>query len=354
MPTSASLFPLCRVFLPGTGAFSRISHNIFTVKVMHTGEVKTYLCFGNFTSSVLIYSMCIVFILGMAFPVPAENIHKTEPSAHEIVARIGDRTITREAVDLRIHQISQKRRNKPTPDEIEKIIDQMVEQTLFAEEARSLGLDKDPKVQLLLQETVDKMLANLYVYRHLMPKVQVSEKEVAAYYQTHQKQWIDPEAVHARHILLRVQRKAAADEIQAVEARALEVYQRLKNGEDFIVLANRYSQDTGTKDQGGDLGFFTRKGKVGPISDTAFALKDNEISEPVRSSVGYHILQTLEHRPQQTRPLEAVSGEIRTHLLREKRLQAAQEERKLLEKKYHLEMTGSGQPLKEDDGDPDH
>jgi peptidyl-prolyl cis-trans isomerase C len=217
-------------------------------------------------------------------------------------------------------------------------VDRIAEQTLFAEEARALGLDKDEKVQILIQDTLDKMLANLYVRGHLLPSVRVSETEVAKYYNAHKRNWKQPETVRARHILLRVKADDPAEAVKAVETRAKEIRQRLAAGEDFVQLAQAVSEDTGTKNKGGDLGFFTRKGKTAAISDAAFALKDGEISQPVRSSVGYHILQTLAHRPPGVKPLEAVRGEIRPRLLREKQRQAAEKDRQRLEKKYHLQV----------------
>lgn len=260
----------------------------------------------------------------------------TSGNRKPVVAQIGERTITRQAVDYHVRQITQKRRQKPTEAETAALVDRMVEQTLFAEEARALGLDKEPEVQLLLQETVDKLLAHLYIYRHLLPKVLVSESEIAAYYQQHKSKWQQPETIRARHILLRVANEASAAEVQAVEAKALRLWQRLDAGEDFVLLAKQYSEDTGTKDKGGELGFFSRRGKVAAMAETAFALQDGEISKPVRTSVGYHILQTLERRPSGIKELKDVRGDIRARILREKRQEAARKERKLLEKKYML------------------
>jgi peptidyl-prolyl cis-trans isomerase C len=187
------------------------------------------------------------------------------------------------------------------------------------------------------------MLANLYIRGHLLPSVRVSETEVTEYYNAHKRNWKQPETVHARHILLRVKADDTAEAVQAVEARAKEIRQRLIAGEDFVQLAKAYSEDTGTKDKGGDLGFFSRKGKVAAISDAAFALEDGEISQPVRSSVGYHILQTLAHRPPGIKPLAAVRGEIRSQLLRQKQREVAEKDRLRLEKKYDLWINPSYQ-----------
>ena len=266
---------------------------------------------------------------------------KATPAADQVIIRVGERTITRTSLDMGIKRFSQKRRQKATDKQMASVVDQLVEQTLFAEEARAMGLDQDKTVQVLIQDTVDKILANLYVRRHVLPAAQVSEADIAVYYKSHTGLWRRPEAVHARHILLRVNPRATAQAVTSVESRALEIKHKLEAGEDFARLAENFSQDTGTKKNGGDLGFFTRKGKVAAISDAAFAMQPDEISKPVRSSVGYHILQVIERRLAGVKSLEEVSGEIRSRLLREKRMAAAKAARKRLEKKFNLYINES-------------
>lgn len=90
------------------------------------------------------------------------------------------------------------------------------------------------------------------------------------------------EQIHARHILVETKEQADA------------ALQRVKNGEDFAAVAKDVSKDTGSKDSGGDLGWFGRGQMVKPFEDTAFALKPNQISDPVTSQFGFHIIQLLE------------------------------------------------------------
>ncbi|NPB09248.1 MAG: peptidylprolyl isomerase, partial [Thermodesulfobacteria bacterium] len=122
------------------------------------------------------------------------------------------------------------------------------------------------------------------------------------------------------------------------EAKALEKAKKIREmalkGEDFAELAKKYSDDPGTKDKGGDLGFFTRGQMVKEFEEAAFSLKPGEISQPVRTAFGYHIIKVEKKRPARQKSFEEVKDQIKEELLRqrqEERLKAALKE---LEKKY--------------------
>lgn len=104
------------------------------------------------------------------------------------------------------------------------------------------------------------------------------------------------EQVRARHILISVAEDATEEEDAAALSTAISLTQRLRAGEDFAELALQYSDDTGSAQQGGDLGFFPRGRMVSEFEEAAFGLAIGEISDPVRSQFGYHIIETLERQ----------------------------------------------------------
>ena len=110
--------------------------------------------------------------------------------------------------------------------------------------------------------------------------------------------------VHARHILV------------ATEAEAKEVAERLKKGEDFAVIAKEKSKDTGA--EGGDLGFFTRGQMLKPFEDAAFALDVGQISEPVQTQFGWHIIKVEEKRDQALPTFDQVKAAIVAQLIQAK------------------------------------
>ena len=261
----------------------------------------------------------------------------------DVILKIGQRTITEADLARYGAMPGQGRRTKRRvpADARSRLVDLVAERILFAEEARSLGLDQDPALRLLIQDAADQILANHYVHRHLFAAVTVSQAEVREYYEAHKQAFKQPETVHAAHILLRVGSQASAEEVRQIETRAGEIRKRLSQGEPFEKLAAEYSEDTGTKADGGDLGWFDRKGKAAAISEAAFALQPGRLSDPVRSSVGYHILKLIERKPPGFQPLEEVAAKIRPLLLREKKMAAAKAERGRLEDKYRVKIVAA-------------
>jgi len=117
-----------------------------------------------------------------------------------------------------------------------------------------------------------------------------------------------PERVHARHILLKTEGKSDAEK-KALLAKAQDLLKQLKSGADFAELAMKNSED-GSKDQGGDLGWFTRGQMVPEFETATFALKPKELSGVVTSQFGYHIIQVLEKDPAKVKPFEEVKDEL--------------------------------------------
>lgn len=105
------------------------------------------------------------------------------------------------------------------------------------------------------------------------------------------------EQVRARHILVSVAEDASEADEQAALSEAISLTQRLRSGEDFAELALQFSDDTGSGQQGGDLGFFPRGQMVTEFEEVAFSLPIGQISDPVRSQFGYHIIEVLEQQP---------------------------------------------------------
>ncbi len=123
-----------------------------------------------------------------------------------------------------------------------------------------------------------------------------------------------PEEVRARHILVAIDTGAAEEAIEAARAEALALRARLIEGEDFAALATAETDDEGTRDSGGDLGFFPRGRNLAAFDEAAFALQAGDLSEPIRTNRGFHLILVEEKREAGTTPFEEVALELAREL----------------------------------------
>jgi len=144
----------------------------------------------------------------------------------------------------------------------------------------------------------------------LASKEKVSAKEIEEYYKQHQKEFYHPAKVKARHILIKLPQNATEQEVKQAEAKIAKIEKLLKKGKDFAELAKKYSEGP-TKTKGGELGWFTRGMMVKPFEDAAFALKPGEVSKPVRTVFGLHLIKVEDKKPAGVTPLAEVKTKIK-------------------------------------------
>ena len=148
------------------------------------------------------------------------------------------------------------------------------------------------------------------IFAKVTKDVKVTDKQIEDYYAKNKAQYSQPESRDVRHIL--VKNKAKADDI----------YNQLKAGGDFAALAKKFSEDTGSKANGGKL-TISKGQTVAPFDKTAFLLKKNAISKPVKTEFGYHIIQPLsDTKAAKVTPLKDVEKSIKPQLAQTKKNEA--------------------------------
>jgi len=149
------------------------------------------------------------------------------------------------------------------------------------------------------------------------------QKEIADDYAANAYVYQQPEKVKARHLLVKVAKDAPKEKKDEARAKIEGYKKQLDGGKDFAALAKEVSEDEGSKASGGDLGGFQpRQAWVPEFSAAAFALKPGEVSAPVESPFGFHLIKVEEKKPAESKPLDAVSGEIARKLWTRDRSQA--------------------------------
>ncbi len=155
----------------------------------------------------------------------------------------------------------------------------------------------------------------------LAGQMQVSDDELKSYYQKNTAQFAEPEQRSAAHILLTLDPNATAAQQEEVLKRAKQLADEVrKNPASFAAVASKNSQDPGSADKGGELGAFPRGAMVKPFEDAVFAMKEGDISEPVKSEFGYHIIKLEKIIPAQTKPFDAVKDQVRQKVVEQKAL----------------------------------
>lgn len=141
------------------------------------------------------------------------------------------------------------------------------------------------------------------------PKVTVTADEIRDYYNSNQAEFKKPETVEARHILLKLDRDASPELVGKKREKALEILKMAQEGQDFAELAKQYSEDPAS-DKGGYLGEFQREDMVKPFADRAFSMKPGEVSGPVRTQFGWHIIKVEKVSPASSLSLSAAQDNI--------------------------------------------
>mgnify|MGYP000860503474 FL=1 len=206
-----------------------------------------------------------------------------------------------------------------TDREVEKILDGMKSQM-----PPGMTLDdlvKMNKIDLakMKGEIALNIRINKLVEQELGGKGKVDEKEIGEFYEKNLDKFKKPETVHARHILISKSPEDNEKSLTDKKAKAEDLRGKLQKGADFADLAAKNS-DCPSKENGGDLGTFTRGQMVKAFEDAAFSQEKNAIGPIVETDFGFHIVQVIDHQPPATQKLdEDAKKKIRTYLESQKR-----------------------------------
>jgi peptidyl-prolyl cis-trans isomerase SurA len=158
----------------------------------------------------------------------------------------------------------------------------------------------------------------IMVQKEVRGKVNISPDEVKAYYDAHPEEFsVGKENFKLAQILIAVPANATPTQIEAARVKSDSIHKQLVDGADFGKLAREYSDDD-SKSQGGELGDFSRGDIIDPIQNAIDHMKVGEISEPIRTDHGFHIVKLEAHEKVGVKPFSEVSGQIQDKLVGQK------------------------------------
>jgi peptidyl-prolyl cis-trans isomerase C len=223
----------------------------------------------------------------------------------DIVATVNGKPISKAAFEILSDEVNERRGENKVPDD--KIIEELIKRELLSQEIAASGALKDPKFAAKI-ENAQRMMLSQAAAEQFIETVQVTDEDLKKEYDERVGPMKTAE-YKAKHIL--VETEQAAKDIIA----------KLAKGEKFDALAKKFSKDPGSKEKGGDLGWFSPQQMVAPFSEAVIALKNGETTQtPVQSQFGWHVIQREESREQAPPPFDAVKDQLK-NMVQTKKLQ---------------------------------
>jgi peptidyl-prolyl cis-trans isomerase C len=219
-----------------------------------------------------------------------------------VVARVNGVDIKQSDLDFAASEVGSRLASLAVEDRKRVLLQYVIENELMAGAGQTDSLDKADSFPARVKYHERRALRDAFFDIKITGAV--SEADAKQIYDAQIGQLKPEQEVHARHVLL------------ATEAEAKEVAERLKKGDDFAAVAKEKSKDTGA--EGGDLGWFTRGQVLKPVEEAAFALDVGQISEPVQTQFGWHIIKVEEKRDQALPTFDQVKGAIIAQLVQAK------------------------------------
>ena len=238
-------------------------------------------------------------------------------AAVQVLAEVGGDRISREeflaaVADLRREGDLQLTLKTLTREGHREILDDLIEKRLYATAARAEGLHKQPGVQRAIEQATNEILAHHYLDARITSAA-VADSELRAFYEKNKNDLIRPAQVKARHIVVKTR-----DEAQSI-------IKRLRGGADFAAVAAEESLEAATRAKGGDLGWVPRGVMTKPFEDAIFALAAGQISGPIETPYGVHVVKIEEIQQPAIPAFELVRDDIRTRIVQQRREQLKQQ-----------------------------
>jgi peptidyl-prolyl cis-trans isomerase C len=237
------------------------------------------------------------FLLAASLALPVAFAQQPPPAADPVVVTIGTDKLTQSQFEEIVASLPEQARTAAkTPEGRRQLAEQLVELMVLAKEAKVRKLDQTPAVQTRLTIEADQVLASV-MFQSLGTS---DEAALHAYYEAHK---AEMDQIHARHILIRFQGSAVPLRLGQKDLTDAEALQKAKDlrakilaGAKFAEVAQAESDDVGSGTNGGDLDTFGHGAMVPEFEKAAFALPVGQVSEPVRSAFGYHLILVESHQ----------------------------------------------------------
>lgn len=237
----------------------------------------------------------------------------------DVLARIGNQKFTVADFNRVVSYYDEAKRKllEERPQLKQVILKRIVEGMVISRIARDKGFDKHKDVKEQIELLTNDFLASEYIKQEVVGKINISEQDMKMYYKSHQDDFKSPEMVDARHILIRVDKSASEETRREAKEKAELILEKIKSGADFAELASKFSDDPSSRAKGGELGFFARGRFIPEFEKAAFDLKPGQVSDVVKTSVGYDIIKVEAKKEPAVEPYEKVKEKVREQVFKD-------------------------------------
>ena len=322
-------------------------------------------------------------------PAPVKVNPESGKTVEEIIARVNNEIITRSEYDKALgsaeEEVRQDCQGKCTPDQLQAALAErrktalrdLIDQSLLAQRGKDMGISVETEVvkqldalrqqnKLASMDDLEKAVSSQgmnwedfknKIRNHILTQkvisqevgshVSIGESDAQKYYDEHKAEFVRPEQVALREIIVSTEGKKEA-ELPDLKKKAETALKRVKDGEDFAGIAKRLS-DGSTKEQGGYIGAFKRGELAKQLEDVVFNMKRNELTDVLETKQGFLVMQVIEHYDEGEQSFDKVKNEIMDRLYNEKLEPAAREYLKTLREQSYVvikpgfaELAGGG------------
>lgn len=282
---------------------------------------------------------CLSLALFSTVVIASAQVGSVSPPDNQILAKIGDKNVTEADLKEMSNAVPDKfKYYYQTPEGRRQTLEYIVNVYALAAEAEKQGVDKRPDVQKLLSFTRNDLLARFYLEGLTKDLPVPSEAEAKAFYEQNKAEFVTPESIHLSHILVESEKEAK------------DVLAKLKKGEKFGDLASQVSICP-SKDVKGDLDWMPRGSLAPEIEEIAFTMKNDQITGPVKTKFGYHVILMHDKRPARENSYDQVKELIVEQIKFQKQQEQYERIAEALRKKYNVQIllpagpaTGTGGP----------
>jgi peptidyl-prolyl cis-trans isomerase SurA len=249
----------------------------------------------------------------------ARETNRKEPFTQEELLKLRttavNRLVDRRLVDQKIKELDIKVSEEEIRQSIEEVKKQnKMSQERLIEALAGQGLSFD-QYKAQIKDQLERLRL---MSQEVKAKVQVTLKEVLEYYQANRAKFGEQELYRARHILFVIPKDVTDSDLAKIRDKADKVLKEAKGGADFTELAKKYSDDPNVATDGGELGTFKKGDLLPEMESVVLKLNPGEVSEPVRSKSGLHIIKLEKKFLGDIKPFDDVKGEIEENLYRQK------------------------------------